>query len=304
MLLEKIKNNQNGLLFYGMTPPKLTTDTEKIKTIASKQMARLKGLDIDGVILYDIQDETARTNDPRPFPFLSTLDPHVYSKQYLQELEVPKIIYKSVGKYTADDLKNWLQQGTDTEQVVFVGAPSKEQQTTLSLQEAYQIKREANPELLLGGVTIPERHHKKGDEHIRLFDKMDKGCRFFVSQCVYNSGHAKDFLSDYYYASKEQGRDLVPIIFTLTPCGSQKSLQFMKWLGVDIPSWLKNELLASNDILGTSIDVCKSIAAEIISYCKDKNMPVGFNIESVAIRKEEIEASIALVSDIRSMMNS
>ena len=69
MLLEKIKNNQNGLLFYGMTPPKLTTDTEKIKTIASKQMARLKGLDIDGVILYDIQDETARTTTQDLFLF-------------------------------------------------------------------------------------------------------------------------------------------------------------------------------------------------------------------------------------------
>ena len=34
----------------------------------------------------------------------------------------------------------------------------------------------------------------------------------------------------------------LPVILTFTPCGSVKTLSFMKWLGVAFPRWLENEL--------------------------------------------------------------
>ena len=39
---------------------------------------------------------------------------------------------------------------------------------------------------MLGGVTIPERHRDKGDEHIRLYEKQLSGVSFFNSQIVYS----------------------------------------------------------------------------------------------------------------------
>ncbi len=132
-----------------------------------------------------------------------------------------------------------------------------------------------------------------------MFNKVESGCSFFISQCVYNINHPKDFISDYYYAATEAGKNLVPIIFTLTPCGSKKTLEFMKWLGIGIPKWMENDLNHSNNILEKSIDLCESIAIELIDYCRDKKIPIGFNIESVAIRKEEIEASIELLKTVK-----
>ena len=95
-LKDKITHKKGGYLFYGLTPPKTSTDPEKIAGIAQRQKERLQNLDIDGLILYDIQDESSRNNAPRPFPFMSTLDPDVYVNEYLTDLNVPKIIYKSV----------------------------------------------------------------------------------------------------------------------------------------------------------------------------------------------------------------
>ena len=304
MLKDKIVNKESGILLYGLTPPKQNTEEEKIKLIASKQINRLKNLDIDGLVLYDIQDESSRTDAPRPFPFLQTLDPDYYSNKYLSELKVPKIIYKSVGKYKVDEFKNWINKNeANIDCSVFVGSPSKNQYSSLSLNDAYKINKESNSSILLGGVTIPERHYKKGDEHLRILDKIDKGCCFFISQCVYNINNTKDFLSDYYYASIDNNRDLYPIIFTLTPCGSLKTLSFMQWLGIDIPKWLINDLKHSKDILSKSVDISKKIAIEILDYCQGKSIPVGFNIESVAIRKEEIESSIELLKSVRLLMN-
>jgi hypothetical protein len=303
MLKDRIVNKESGFLLYGLTPPKINTEEDKIRIIADKQVERLKGLEIDGLVLYDIQDESSRTGSPRPFPFMPTLVPDLYSDKYLNDLKIPKIIYKSVGKYTTDDFKSWIKQNSDNiDCSVFVGSPSKKQVSCLSLNDAYKINQDSNSSIILGGVAIPERHNKKGDEHIRLFDKVDKGCSFFISQCVYSVNNTKDFLSDYYYTSIETNRDLVPIIFTLTPCGSIKTLQFMEWLGIDIPKWLNNDLKHSNNILSKSIDICKTIAIELIDYSASKNIPIGFNVESVAIRKEEIEASIELLKDIKGLM--
>ena len=303
MLKDRIVNKESGILLYGLTPPKINTEEDKLKIIADKQVERIKGLEIDGLVLYDIQDESSRTDSSRPFPFMPTLSPDYYSDKYLNDLKIPKIIYKSVGKYTADDFKSWINQNSDNiDCSVFVGSPSKKQVSRLSLNDAYKINQDSNSSIILGGVAIPERHNRKGDEHIRLFDKVDKGCSFFISQCVYSVNNTKDFLSDYYYTSVETDRELVPIIFTLTPCGSIKTLQFMEWLGIDIPKWLNNDLKHSNNILSKSIDICKTIAIELIDYSASKNIPIGFNIESVAIRKEEIEASIELLKDIKGLM--
>ena len=304
MLRDRIINKGTGFLFYGLTPPKQNTAEDKIQVIAQKQIERLQNTRLDGLILYDIQDETSRVDGPRPFPFSPTLDPDTYSQNYLTELDVPKIIYKSVGKYTETEFRALLEDESNSiDYSVFVGSPSKNQENSLSLQDAYRIKREMNSDLLLGGVMIPERHLKKGNEHTRVFDKIDKGCQFFISQCVYNLENAKNFISDYYYTAQEEKREMVPIVFTLTPCGSVKTLEFMNWLGIDIPKWLKNDLIHSNDTLADSVQNCKSIAIELIEYCTEKKIPFGFNVESVAIRKTEIDASIELLGSIREMLD-
>ena len=148
---------------------------------------------------------------------------------------------------------------------------------------------------MLGGVTIPERHQAKGDEHIRVFNKIASGCQFFVSQGVYDVNVSKNFLSEYYYYGQQHNIPLVPILFTLTPCGSIKTLQFMKWLGISFPKWLENELVHSHDILEKSIHVSEQNWQELKEFATEKNIPIGCNIESVAIRKVEVDASIELL---------
>ncbi len=74
MLKEKIQSKQSGILFYGLTPPKATNTKEDIERITQKHINRIKPLDLDGLVLYDIQDESDRTSEKRPFPFIKTLD--------------------------------------------------------------------------------------------------------------------------------------------------------------------------------------------------------------------------------------
>ncbi|MBV7533122.1 methylenetetrahydrofolate reductase [Chitinophaga sp. sic0106] len=300
LLRTKFVEGQSGIVLYSLTPPKITTEEERVTAIAYNQVERLKNLDIDGLILYDIQDESLRTEKERTFSFIPTIAPEQYSKQFLADLSVPKIIYKSIANQTKETFTNWLRHNEDIEYSVFVGASSHQQvaATQFSLSDAYDLKRASGRDFILGGVTIPERHNKKGDEHLRIFNKMDQGCNFFVSQCVYNLHDTKNLLSDYYYNSVDSGKPIAPLIFTLAPCGSLKTLQFMEWLGIEVPKWLYNDLKNSKDILKASLDTTTNIAAEILNYAQAKNMPVGFNIESVSIKKEEINAAQELLHNI------
>lgn len=300
MLQNKLLEKKTGLVFYSLTPPKITTESSRVKVIADKQIERLQGIPIDGLLLYDIQDETSRTHLERTFAFVPTVTPEHYSRHYLATLNVPKIIYKSIANLTKAQFKDWLFANQDLEYAVFVGASSNQQleATNFNLNEAYELKNQYAKCFLLGGVTIPERHSKKADEHLRIFNKTSRGCTFFVSQCVYSLNDTKNLMSDYYYLSIENDKEFSPIIFTLAPCGSLKTLHFMEWLGIEVPKWIYNDLKHSKDILTSSVETCRNIAIEIMEFAVRKKMPIGFNVESVSIKKEEIEASNELLKDV------
>lgn len=305
MLTDKIRAKENGILLYGITPPKATHTPEEIQEIANKHVQRISKLNVDGLVLYDIQDEADRTNEKRPFPFIKTLNPCEYSKQYLQELQTPRVVYRAVGNYTDETFTNWLEETTATQvHSVFVGAASHEQQNNITLKEAYALKRKVNDNLCLGGIAIPERHMKKEDEHLRVFSKIDQSCEYFITQCVYNVEAAKIFLTDYAKYAKENNKEMVPVIFTLTPCGSAKTLEFMKWLGINIPNYLEEDLKESGDILEESIKLSRDIFEELYTFGLKRGIPIGCNVESVSIRKVEIEASVELLNEIKSIIKN
>src|SRR5688572_10877901 len=108
MFIKKIKERESGVLLYGITPPKATTTPEKVSEMAAKSLAILCSLDIDALVVYDVQDESARTSEERPFPFASALDPFEYACQYLHSLGIPKIIYRPAGKFSKEELSDWL----------------------------------------------------------------------------------------------------------------------------------------------------------------------------------------------------
>ncbi len=150
-------------------------------------VGRLRSIGLDGLILYDIDDESERSLAERPFPFMPTLDPADYLADHLVAWPTPAVVYRTVGKYPPDELRSWLSAQHPTKLLtVLVGAASRNVHVRTSLADAQALRREANPALSLGGVAIPERHSRRGEEHLGLLAKQAAGCRFFVTQIVYD----------------------------------------------------------------------------------------------------------------------
>jgi hypothetical protein len=302
-LVRRIQGGEGGFLIFAVTPPRLATDRDRAQEIADATTARLSTLDLDGLILYDIDDETSRNPSERPFPFMPTLDPADYIADHLAAWVQPVVVYRAVGKYTTDELRSWLSvQDPARVLTVLVGAASAGTETSTTLAEAQALRSEVNPTLLMGGVAIPERHSRRGDEHLRLLSKQDAGCQFFVTQVVYDVNAAKNLVSEYHYECKARGTSPVPFVFTFSVCGSMKTLDFLRWLGVDVPKWIENDLKHSANTLEASYQQALSTATELIAYCRTLGVPFGINIESVSIRRVEIEASVRLAHEIRAQL--
>jgi hypothetical protein len=292
---EHVLRNRAGLLTYGITPPKRSYSAERLAEIASAQVGRIRQLPIDGLVVYDIQDESMRTEVPRPFPYLECVDAADYALGELAPLTLPKIVYRCVAPLSKEELARSLRRLDQASCLsVLVGAASRRQTVSLKLPEAYAVARSECPGLPIGGVLIAERHDQTRAEDQRATTKMDQGCGYFITQAVYSVDATKSLLSDLVYRCEAEQRHMPPVLITLSPCGSLRTLDFLRWLGVSVPRWLENDLRRSRDILQASLKVCGEVLADLIDFAASHRIPLGCNVESVSLSKAEIEASVEL----------
>ena len=296
-LKDKIKQNEAGITLYGLTPPRLGTDEAKCHDIAKKQLERLGGSGIDGLVIYDLQDESNRNKAERTFAFKDTLSPQNYHKNYLNNA-YDAVIYKAVSKYSPDELSTFFKDNSDLISV-FVGVSSTKDTPKTKLSDAYKIKAQISPNITLGGICIPERHIKKGDEDERVAHKITQGCEFFITQAVYNPQNALKFLDDYAYLCEYENVPKVPIIFTFTPCGDLSTLKFMRWLGIDVPLSFEAAINSSSNPLEMSLQTSLQNYELLYNAGAKLGLSIGANIESVSAKKAEIEGSIRLLHLIK-----
>lgn len=299
---ELLARTRNGVLLYGLTPPRQTSTPDQADGIAAAALTRLRSVRVDGLVLYDVDAEADRTEAPRPFPFLPMMDPAQFLDRHLTDWAGPVVVYRAVGKYTGGQLDRWLSD-VDRERVltVLVGAASRHSVVRTSLPDAYRRHAALPAPPRMGGVVIAERHADSGTEHVRMLRKQAAGCEFFVSQVCYDLDHTRNLLSDYTHGCHDRGLDPRPVVLTLAPCGSVQTLEFMTWLGIDVPRWLRSEI-TRGDPLAASYDQCLLNAGALIEHCRGLGLPFGVNVESLTNRKLEIDASVDLAREIRDLL--
>ncbi len=296
-----------GVYFIGTTPPKSDTPIAQVSTIADKLLERVSDIDFDGLIVYDIQEEDSRTSKPRPFPFKSTHDSRFYSSLLNQKSTRPVITYKSVAQLNDNDFNQWANEAWHdygVRDIVLVGSPSNKNNIRLPLADAYNALVTNENDFFIGGITIAERHANKRNEHAKLIEKHQQGCNFFISQAIYNAQATIDMLTRYAIECQQQGLKPQRIILTFSPCGSEKTLAFIEWLGVSVPEATVLRILNAKSPLYESIRICSNTLVQILDAVLPYKLPLGLNIESLTNRKEEIDGSILLYKLLRSTMDN
>jgi hypothetical protein len=304
-LRAKLPDPAQPVLLYGTTPPRLGTPEEQVSAAAEKLAARLAPLPLDALVVYDIQDEAGRTAVPRPFPFIQTVDPRSYSALLMAAIGRPAIAYKALGTLGEPAWRKWLGDARAVHGVEFlsvVGRPTSGVRYPLSLSSAIRIAAEPAYGLAVGGVVIAERHTGERSEAARLLAKGLEGCSYFISQTVYHARPTQRLLRDYLRDCRGAGVEPRRIVLTFSPCGREKTLAFLRWLGVNVAPDTERSILGAANPLARSIEICRDNLRRILDQPYVKDLPLGVNVESVSINRDEIDASIDLFHALREVL--
>src|SRR6185436_645039 len=288
-LQHKLLDPARSLRLYGTTPPRAGTPHEQVDAAAEKLAARLKGLSPDALVVYDIQDETGRTQHERPFPLTGTVDPRDYARRF----DVPTIVYKALGNVDEAAWRAWLDESGGVRYLSIVGRPAAGKYA-LPLSRAIRLAAAHAAGYTIGGVVIAERHTAERSEAARLLAKGIEGCGYFISQTVYHAPPTERLLADYLRDCRGAGVAPRRIVLSFAPVGRDKTLAFLRWLGVNVAPETEREILGAARPLSQSIRICRDNLRRILDGKYAAQIPLGVNVESVSINRDEIDASVDL----------
>jgi len=288
-LQPKLLDAARPLRLYGTTPPRAGTPAEQVVAAAGKLAARLTAFAPDALVVYDIQDETGRTERPRPFPFTGTVDPRDYARFF----DAPTIVYKALGTVDEAAWRAWLDNSRSVQFLSIVGRPAAGKYA-LPLSRAIRLASAHAAGFTIGGVVIAERHTAERSEAARLLAKGIEGCRYFISQTVYHVPPTERLLADYLRDCRGAGVEPRRIILSFAPVGREKTLAFLRWLGVNVAPETEREILGAARPLAQSIRICRDNLRRILDGKYAASIPLGVSVESVSINRDEIDASVDL----------
>src|SRR5258706_8608172 len=236
---------------YGTPPPRAGTPPGQVAPAAQGPRARRGGLPLDAVVVYDIQDETGRTGLPRPFPLIATLDPRDYAKFF----SVPTIVYKALGDVDEAGWTAWLDASRGRDFLSIVGRPAPGKYA-LPLSRAIRVAAAHAAGYTIGGVVIAERHTAERSESARLLAKGIEGCAYFISQAGDHAPPSERLLADYLRDCRRARVAPRRIVLTFAPGGPEKTLAFLRWLGVNVAPETEREILGAARPLPQAIRLC------------------------------------------------
>lgn len=298
----------NVASFYGTVPPREGTSESEVRTVAKKLSSRLKDSSANALLIYDVQDEEGRNGKPRPFPFIPTIPSRRYAMLLREMTGLSVVCYKAAPTHAGDDFQEWLRETRHDFNLPYlslVGSSSDSDTPGPTLEEA--TRTAANMEEpgfeAIGGVTIPERHMAKEDEGRRLLQKTRRGMLFFVSQIIYQPEATIQMLQAYDRRCREEGVDPSLVVLNFAPCGHRKTLRFMRWLGVDVPSATEERIFSADEPVAASVRLCRDNLAQILESTAGLSVPLGVSAESVSKRGAEIDASVELLSALKETLS-
>jgi len=292
-LVKALTDPARPVFLFGSTPPREGTTEQQAKESCAKFAARSAVLATDGFIVYDIQDEGTRTTMERPFPFRKTMDPALYASYFPAASGKECVVYKCVVEEGKEQYEEWLNKAVQEyghKAFNLVGAASSIQAKTFSLREAGEViqKRQDSK---FGCVCIPERHTAKGNEHINMFNKSSYGASWFITQGIFNAEPLIQMLLDYSELCKQNHVTPKKIVLTFAPCGRPKTMTFIKWLGMNVPSDVEERIFKSESPVKESIVLLSEVLTTILSRTAGLGIPLGINVESLSIFREEIDGA-------------
>ena len=220
---------------YEILPPREKDGT--LDSYAEKISSLLSQTHIDAINIPEVHDENERGE--RPVPNLERAEAREFGRLLQDNVGIEAIVNRVTVHDKFEIQKKWIKEtfyDYDIENVILVGGESskiKYDGPSVNTTSEY-ITRDLNTgrfDFFCGGITIPSRNI----ESESLLRKGSNGIEFFTTQVLYDSTKINKMLK--YYNNICKQNDVFPrrILLSFAPVSSNKNIEFLKWLGVEIP---------------------------------------------------------------------
>ena len=232
-------------LVLELVPPPLRAGPAALAARAEEAAAIHDAVELDAVNIPEIHEEQGR--DPRGrrhAPFEPRFEPRELALEIRRRTGLDCIVNRVVVHEPEPIQMEWFRRthgDYGVSRFVLVGGDdSRRRYPGPGVVRANALAREAIPdrELLIGNICIP---HREGESR-RLARKIDAGADFFTTQVCYQAG---DIVALVDRAKRETGnKALPPLLVSFAPVRSERTICFLRWLGVRLPEDLEHWLCA------------------------------------------------------------
>ena len=296
---DKVRKPKRPVVAYEILPPREKDGT--LNSYAEKISSLLSQTHIDAINIPEVHEENAR--GLRPVKNLERAEAREFGRLLQDNVGIEAIVNRVTVHNDLGYQKDWIKEtfyDYDIENLILVGGESSDiKYPGPSVNETSEyITRDLNAgrfDFFCGGITIPSRKI----ESVRLLKKGSNGIEFFTSQVLYDGKKIKKMLKYYDDVCKENNVLPRRILLSFAPVSSKKNIDFLKWLGVEIPSQTEKRLTNKKTSMS---DESLEIASEILKGILNNNeklgitVPIGLNVEH--IMSYNFQSSINMLQEL------
>ena len=296
---DKVRKPKRPVVAYEILPPREKDGT--LNSYAERISSLLSQTHIDAINIPEVHEENGR--GIRPVKNLERAEAREFGRLLQDSVGIEAIVNRVMVHNNLDYQKNWIKEtfyDYDIENLILVGGETSniEYPGPSVNESAEYITRDLNTgrfDIFCGGITIPSREV----ESKRLLQKGSNGIEFFTSQVLYDATKVKKMLK--YYDELCKVNSVLPrrILLSFAPVSSKKNIDFLKWLGVEIPSQTEKRLISDKkNMPSKSLEIASDILKDILNNNEELGItvPVGLNVEH--IMSYNFQSSINMLQEL------
>ena len=296
---DKVKKPQRPVVAYEILPPREKDGT--LNSYAETISSLLSQTHIDAINIPEVHDEIGRGD--RPITNQKRGEPREFGMLLQDIVGIEAIINRVVVHEPYDEQIRWIKKTNTTyeiENMIIVGGESSKVDypgptVNEMLQTIVKGYNSNGGDIFCGGIAIPSRK----DESKNLIRKSEHGSEFFTTQVLYNAENIIKMINNYQSRCNELDTFPRRILLSFAPVSSQKNIEFLKWLGVEIPDGTERYLKGRpGSMTERSLDVAIEVLNEILDFITVNNLkvPVGLNVEH--IMSYNFQSSVEMLQEL------
>ena len=293
---DKIKRPRRPVVVYEILPPRQKDGT--LNSYAANISSLLSQTHIDAINIPEVRDEVARGE--RPVKNQIRAEPREFGKLLQNIVGIEAIVNRVVVHQALKKEIEWFEEtyiNYEIENLITVGGESRKiKYPGPSVNKALKaIKNNSKIDILCGGISIPSREK----ESLNLIEKSTNGSEFFTTQVLYDS--SKIIKMIFHYQKRCDERRTFPrrLLLSFAPVSSKKNIDFLKWLGVEIPKGTESFLNENEkNMVDRSMEISVRVLEETLSFLNENKIivPIGLNVEH--IMSYNFQSSIEMLQEL------